>query len=196
MASKYFARAIKSLGMGAAASTELLAMLSILLAPSRRYYVCSATGSSANAGTTQDAPKATIAQALALCAASRGDIIVVLPGHAETIGASGLAWNVAGVTILGIGNGTNRPTLTFSTTDAKVTISANNVTVQNIRCVVSIDDVVQLFSVTGTNVTLDTVDFSETTSMQALNFLTTTAAGDYLTIRNCLHIQITAGSEK
>lgn len=155
------------------------------------FFVSSVTGS-ATGGYTADAPAATIAQALALCTANKGDIIYVAPDHAESIGASGLAWNVAGVSIIGLGNGANRPTLTWHTTDAVVTISAASMLIKNIRTVVDLDEVVSMFLVTGANVTLDGVDFVETASAQAIQWLKTTNAADYLTIKNCVHRQINA----
>lgn len=156
------------------------------------FFVSSVNGSSSNAGTSFAAPKATIAQALALCTASRGDRIYVLPGHAESIGASGLAWNVAGVSIIGVGNGSNRPTLTWHTTDAVVTVSGANTLITNILTVVDLDEVVSMFLVTGANVTFDGVDFAETASAQAIQWLKTTNAADYLTIKNCRHRQVNA----
>jgi hypothetical protein len=53
------------------------------------FYVSSVTGSSANDGLSFSAPLATLAQAIALCTANKGDRIFLMPGHAETIGASG-----------------------------------------------------------------------------------------------------------
>lgn len=155
------------------------------------FFVSSVTGS-ASGGRSPDAPAATIAQALALCTASKGDIIFVAPDHVETVAAAGLAWNVAGVTIVGLGNGTNRPTLTWSTTDAVVTVSGANMLIKNILTKVSVDEVVSMFLVTGAGVTFDAVDFFETASAQAIQWLKTTAAADDLTIKNCRHRQINA----
>lgn len=158
-----------------------------------RFYVHSGTGA-ITGGYSPDAPAATIAQALALCTANKNDIIYVMPGHAESIGAAGLTWNVAGVEIIGLGVGSNRPTLTWHTTDAVVTISAANMAVRNILTKVDLDEVVSMFLVTGAGVTLDAVDFLETAAAQAIQWLLTTAAADQLTIRNCYHRQMTAAA--
>ena len=71
--------------------------------------------------------------ALASCVASRGDLILVVPGHTESIAdATTLALNVAGVTIQGIGSGNLRPTFTFTTAiTANIPVSAANITVKN-----------------------------------------------------------------
>jgi hypothetical protein len=158
----------------------------------QNFFVSSVNGSSSNAGTSFNAPKATLAQALALCTASRGDRIYLLPGHAESIGASGLAWNVAGVSIIGVGTGNLRPTFTWHTTDAVVTASGANTLIQNIITKVDVDEIVSMFLVTGAGVTFDKVDFIETASAQAIQWLLTTNAADQLTIKNCFHIQAAA----
>lgn len=156
------------------------------------FFVSSVTGS-ASGGYTADSPAATIAQALDLCTASKGDVILVAPDHVETIAtAAGIALDVAGVSIIGLGQGSNRPTLTWSATDSTMTITAANVTLKNFRTKVSIDEVVSMISVTAAGVTLDAVDFVETTSAQAIQWLLTTAAADQLTIKNCVHRQATA----
>lgn len=159
------------------------------------FYVDSVTGSSANDGLSWSTPKATIAQALALCTASENDQIHLAPTHAETIAAAaGIAINVAGVSIIGYGNGSNRPTLTWSATDSTMTITAANVSLFNIRTKVSIDEVVSMIAVSAAGVTLERVDFVETTSAQALQWLLTTNAADQLTIKNCTHRQLTAAN--
>lgn len=82
-------------------------------------------GSDNNEGSFQS-PKATIAGAILQCAPGRGDVIYVKPGHAETLSsATTLALNVAGVTVVGLGSGASRPTLTFSTsTAAAISVTA------------------------------------------------------------------------
>lgn len=89
-------------------------------------------GSDSNRGTF-DSPFATIAGALSACVAGRGDIIMVKPGHAETVSvAAALALNVAGVQIVGLGAGLNRPQLTVEgATAATINFSAPNVTLRN-----------------------------------------------------------------
>lgn len=148
-----------------------------------------------NPGTEIEYPMATIDAAIGRCTANVGDIIIVLPGHAETLSAaSAITVDVAGISIIGLGNGANRPTLTWAATDATIVVSAANVLIRNIRCTVSIDEVVKLFSVTGARVTFDAVDYFETASAQAIQFILTTNAADYLVVQNCYHYQVTAAA--
>lgn len=76
---------------------------------------------------------ATITAALAACTASAGDVILVLPGHTESItAAASIALNVAGVRVVGLGAGRNRPTLTWSTsTAAQMTVTGANMSLEN-----------------------------------------------------------------
>lgn len=190
-------RALNTSGWQAGAASEIINILTSVLSPGNKWYVSSVIGSAGNSGNNEQEPVATIAQAQAKATANNNDIIILLPGHAETISAAGgITLSKAGITIVGIGNKNNRPTLTWSATASTLAISAANVTIRNIRTKVSIDSVVKMFDITGAGCTLDAVDFVETASVQALNFLTTTAAADSLTIQNCNHVQVAAGAAK
>lgn len=157
------------------------------------FYVNSSTGSDGNAGTSPEQPFATLDWAIGMCTASNGDVILLMPGHAETLNAaSDITADVAGVSIIGLGIGANRPTFSWSTTDSTFVVSAANVRISNIRCTATIDEVVTLFSVTAARVVFDKVDYFETASAQARQFLLTTNAADYLEVRNCYHYQVTA----
>lgn len=158
------------------------------------YFVSSVTGSNGNVGTDRDKPFATVDYAIGKCAANKGDVIFILPGHAESLSAaSAITCDVAGVSIIGLGNGSNRPTFSWAATAATWVVSAASVLISNIRCTPSIDEVVTMFSVSAANVTFDRVDHIDAgASIQTRQFLLTTAAADYLTIQNCRHVCITA----
>ena len=74
------------------------------------WFVSSTLGNDGNLGTSASSPFGTIGRALTsgFAAANQGDVIVVMPGHTETITAdAGINLNVAGVTIVGLGTGLN-----------------------------------------------------------------------------------------
>lgn len=98
------------------------------------FFVYSTAGVNADGrGLDPETPFATLAYAIGKCAASKGDIIFLMPGHAETITAA-TALAVAGVSIYGLGNGDNRPLFTLSTaTAAGFTIGAKNIKISNVR---------------------------------------------------------------
>lgn len=105
----------------------------------------------------------TLASALAdsNVVAARGDVIYVLPGHAETLTtAAAVAISKSGVSIIGLGNGAARPTFTFTTVvGASFDISAANVLVQNVRFVCGIDNQTAINNVTGADVTFDNCEW-------------------------------------
>lgn len=113
-------------------------------------------GSNGNKGTFT-APFATINYAVTQCRANKGDIIFVKPGHAETLAAAGdIAVSKAGVAILGLGNGSNRPTITLGTaTTASIQIAASNVTFANFLFVSALAAVATVFEVATTVVAND-----------------------------------------
>lgn len=92
----------------------------------------------------------TIDSAINNCVANRGDKIIVLPGHTETLSsATALNLDVAGITIEGMGTGTLRPTLTLDTaTTTTIPVSANNITLKNLIFTANYADIVSVFTLT------------------------------------------------
>lgn len=132
-------------------------------------------GSNGNPGTYQK-PFSTIDYAVGRCLASRGDIIFVMPGHAETIAdATTLVLDVAGVAIVGLGAGSLRPRLTFTAATANIPITAANVSVTNILHIANFADVASAYTATGTATPTDFIlennEFRDTSSI--LNFVKT-----------------------
>jgi hypothetical protein len=93
----------------------------------------SAAGSNNNRGTYQR-PFATLQGALAACLPNNGDIILVGPGHAETISSATAAiLACSGVAVIGMGAGNLRPTFTFSTAStANIPVYGANISLQNL----------------------------------------------------------------
>lgn len=129
----------------------------------------------------------TLTLALAQCLANRGDTILIAPGHTETItGAAGVNINVAGVTILGLGQGSLRPTYTFTTSvSASFDVTAANVTIKNVKFVCGVDNQTAVNNVTTADVTFDTCEWtiSNGTVGAALGILTA-ATADRLKVVN------------
>lgn len=130
----------------------------------------------------------TIAGAVAQCTANSGDVIVVLPGHTETVvGAAGIALNVAGVTITGLGNGSDRPTISFTTsTAASLDISAANVTLKNLILTCGIDAQLAMVNVTAADVTFENCEFNTNSgTVGAVAGILTAATATRLAVLNC-----------
>lgn len=100
----------------------------------RVVYVSSVTGAATNIGRQAKTATTTLALATGLCTAAKGDVVNLMPGHAETItGAAGITFDKSGVTYRGLGNGRNRATITFNTAiTAQVLVTAANVRFENI----------------------------------------------------------------
>lgn len=139
---------------------------------------------SPNAG-TWELPFKTIDYAVGKCTASKGDIIYVKPGHAETIAsATTLALDVIGVQVIGLGGLTKRPALTFSTTASQIIISAADVTVRNIQFKNAVDSLVAGISVTAAGCVIENCAFtSPTATNDALIWVITAAGADDLVFK-------------
>jgi len=96
-------------------------------------YVDSGAGINAiGRGKTAKSPLASLAYAFSSdqLKANNGDVVVVMPGHTESIIASGtITIDIDGVTVVFLGSGSSVPTFTWSTaTTARMIISAANTT--------------------------------------------------------------------
>jgi hypothetical protein len=104
----------------------------------------------------------TLALALVGCVADRGDVIYLAEGYAETIvGAAGSGVTVAGVKIVGLGDGANRPTFTYTTAiTASFDITAARVTIQNCVFTANFDAITAMINVSTADVTFDGCEFN------------------------------------
>jgi hypothetical protein len=164
------------------------------------FFVNSVTGNNTTVGSGSNGvdpttPFKTLAFAITQCVSSNADVIYLMPGHVETVSsATSHNINKIGVTIIGLGNKTNRPKLNFSATTSVLTISAASVAIKNVQLYSTIDEVVTAISVTAAYATLDAVDVVETSAKQFIQFCLTVAAATDLTIQNCIHHQSTASA--
>jgi hypothetical protein len=150
-------------------------------------------------GKNPDKPFATLDYAVGQCTASVGDTIYVLPGHAEVVSAAGgLDLDVAGVTIIGLGNGSLQPTVTLDTaTTADVDVDAANITVEGIHFRANFADVAAAIDVNADDFTLRRCRFTEAaTDMNAKIWVQDAAAGgsDRITIEDCYAVALDAAN--
>lgn len=133
---------------------------------------CTTGADSAGYGQNPDKPFLTVDYAIGKCTASNGDVIFVLPGHAETLSApAGWAVDVAGVTIQGVGSGNTRPVLSIDTEHteaAPILISAASCTLDNL-----------IFEGINAGGSKDTIEIT----------------GSYTTIKNCLFRETSTDKE-
>lgn len=153
------------------------------------FYVNSANGSDTTGyGRSPESPFATIDYAIGQCTASNGDEILVCPNHAESVtAAAGIALDVIGVTIRGLGRGRNRPTITFTTAaGASFDISAADCRVENLTLVCNIDDQTSMINVSAADCELAGLELvMGDATYDAEAGITVADAGDRILVENC-----------
>ena len=106
------------------------------MCPGDVWYVDStnaAASDTAGFGRNPDAPFATLDYAVGNCTASKGDLIVVMPGHIETVAtASALDFDVAGIKVIGLGWGDLRPKVQLSAQASTVEFNADDMWIENL----------------------------------------------------------------
>lgn len=155
--------------------------------PGKVFWVDSTSGSNGNKGTYEQ-PFSTIDYAVGRCRASKGDIIFVKPGHVETVtAAGGLALDVAGITLIGLGNANLRPQINFTTAvGADMNVDAANITMVNFRFTGGIDALTGPIDVNASDFTM--VDcITEDVTGQATDFIVTDANASRLRISGWVH---------
>lgn len=145
-----------------------------------------------NKGGTYLRPFSTIDYAIGQCVANRGDIIYVRPGHTATIStAAGIALDVAGVSIVGLGRGSSRPTINFTATASTLTMSGANCSIHNLLLTGGIDAVVSMVVVSAADCLISECELKDVTGQMTLGILTT-AGADRLKILDHVHNGATA----
>ncbi len=103
--------------------------------PGTIFFANSAHGDASDAagfGKSPDSPVATIDYAISLCTSGAGDVIYAMPQHVETVAAAGdLNFDVAGVHLIGLGNGTIQAQVDFTAEASSITVTAANVTIED-----------------------------------------------------------------
>ena len=85
---------------------------------------------------------------LANCAAGRGDVVMVMPGHSEGITAD-QAFNVKGLKVIGLGEGDERPTVVYNDTAASISLDTGGIHFENFRLIASVDSAALAVDVAG-----------------------------------------------
>lgn len=154
------------------------------------WYVSSVNGDNGRSGKSVATSLADLDTALGLATADQDDVIYLLPGHAETVSvAAGMVFDVAGITVVGVGAGSLQPTITLDTADtADIDIDAANVTIENVKFSANFADIVAAIDVNADDFTMRSCKFMETAAdMNALIWIqdALVTASDRITIENC-----------
>lgn len=150
------------------------------------------TADSPSQGRTPDTPFATLDYAIGRCTASNGDVIYVMPGHSETITTAALM-DVAGVSVIGLGRGRNRPTFTGSGAIDVLNVTAANCHIENIRLLGASADVTALLNIAAADLTVEKVSFepAETPLMS----VTVASGGHRFHMKDCKWLSTANGPD-
>lgn len=142
------------------------------------YFVDSgaSNASDANAGTDKNKPLASLAGAFDKVTASQGDVIFLMPGHSETL-TSSVALDVAGVAVIGLGWGGNKPSFSLGVGDA-ITVTADDIVLHNINFTQTIT---ASFNIAADDLILSQCKFTRGNVAVSV----TIASGDRLTVDHC-----------
>ena len=143
----------------------------------------------------------TLAAAMTACVANRGDVIFLAPGFTLAVSsATGLLFNKAGVTIIGMGSGLNRPTITLDTAaTATIAVSAANIQMHNVIVTANFADIVSAFTLAAAkDFNLHKCDFLATAvDMNFLHIIdtnTTDNSYDGLRVTECNWLEVDAAT--
>lgn len=147
------------------------------------FYVDSTIGSNDNVGTDPMLPLSSITGAQTAGTASKGDVVVVMPGYTETRTAV-LTLSKAGMTYTGLGNGLLRPTITGNGAIDAISITGANVTLENFAFPApGTDNQTADINVAGAGATIrNTYHIGSTTSKNKTDIITVASGGDDLLV--------------
>lgn len=132
----------------------------------------------------------TVDAAIGACTAGQGDKIYVMEGHTEAVTSSSLTLDIAGVTVINLGQGQNQCVYTYGAAAATITVSAANVKWVGGYFTGNFDNVAAAFTIgAAKDFCLDGGQFVD--NSDALHFVSivvtgsTANAADGLTVKNC-----------
>ena len=161
------------------------------------FWVDSTVGSNGNKG-NRAFPFATLAYAITRCTASNGDFIYLAPGHVETVIAAGtVTLDKAGVTVVFLGEGSNRAYINYTTAAAaSVIISGASTTLVNPMFVAGIDALTGPISITGANCTIVNGEWYDAAAKAAIDCVVGAATATGLVIDGWKFFASTTGTQK
>ncbi len=141
-------------------------------------------------GDNPERPFSTLAYAYAATTTLLGDLIILMPGHDETVDTDAwLVMNKANVTIRGVGNGALMPSFTFDGAGADTAVSwditgADN-TLKNIWFNNTEDGCLAPLDVSGAGLTIDGCYFNDAGADNTIVWIDLAATANDCTIKDC-----------
>ena len=145
-----------------------------------------AAGDAVTNGSSPDKPFSTLDYAIGQATAAKGDVIYVMPGHAETATTAVELFDLdqSAISVIGLGDGDLRPTFTLSHVDATVVLGAAGCRINNLRLVAGIADLKTILEIeaAGIGSVVDGNNFGGASGKEALIAILVTADADRLVI--------------
>jgi len=155
-------------------------------------------GDTSGHGSEPDGPFASINYAVTQCTASKGDTIIAMPGHVETVtAAGGLAFGVIGVKVIFQGEGSSRATINFTTAaSADMDITAANVSLIGPRFLVGVDALTNPIHIAAADCLIKDAEWYDAPAKAAIDCVVATAAASRLVIDGWKFFASTTGTQK
>lgn len=153
-------------------------------------YWVDSNGGGGSKGTFKE-PCRTWEAAYDLCTADNDDIIMIKPGHTETLtGDASISLDTAGVSTYGLGVADSRPTfLLDASTGVDIDVTGDDNYIGNCIFQFGHDGIAECFDLDATNFILESCKFEDNTSSEhckiIVNTDSTANACDGLTVKNC-----------
>lgn len=164
----------------------------IVLNNGNSYFVDSdaSNASDTNSGTSWSSPLATLDGAVNKCSDNQGDIIYVAESHSESYTTTGTKCtiDVDGITIVGLGTGSDRPTFSFGHTGANWVISGDNVTIVNLLFLTAVDSVVKYGTISGADIKIIDCESRDVANKEVIDAWLVTTTASRLVVDNYTHI--------
>jgi len=140
---------------------------------------------SVGAGRNPDIPFLTLDYAIGQCTANNGDTILVMPGHTEDLDAdSAVDVDVAGLKIIGLGDGAARPTFDASAAAGDFKLAAASIVIINLLFTSGVDATTGMLEISGADCQVLGCEFRDVTG-QATDCILTVNGSDRLLIADC-----------
>lgn len=131
----------------------------------------------------------TLNEAIDHATASSGDVILVAPGHTESVAAAaGIVFDVAGLRCIGLGEGSMRPTITFTATASDMDVTGAGTYLKNLLFVSGVDNLTAPIHLAGADITLKDIETRDNVAtIHTDDFILTTDACDRLRLLDWVH---------
>jgi hypothetical protein len=174
-------------GILAGQTWPVLELNGAMITTGNLYFVDSAhaNASDNNTGDREDYPMATLDAAVGKCTANNGDVILVAPGGtAQSVtAAGGLDLDVAGITIIFLGEGNARSSITFSSAvGADMDVDAADITLINPRFVAGVDALTGPIDVNAARFKMFKATWQDGTSINTTDCVVADANADNMVI--------------